>query len=571
MEKWTVYAKRADFNAIAEKFHIDPVVARVIRNRDIIGDDAIEEYLHGGLDLLQDPYGLKGMERAVRIIRGKIDEGKKIRIIGDYDIDGIMSSYILKRGLRGLGADVDIQIPNRITDGYGVSSSMIRTAYEDGVDTILTCDNGIAAGEQVDLAKSLGMTVIVTDHHEVLQVPDADVVIDPKQEGDTYRNKNLCGAAVAWKLILALGGDPDMELLQYAAFATVGDIVDLTGENRIIVKEGIKQLRKTDNLGLRALAEAQNMDISKLSAYHIGFVLGPCLNASGRLDTAMRATDLLESENENLAERHAMELKNLNDSRKAMTAAGFDRAVKIIEENHYDKDKVMVVYIPDIHESIAGIVAGRIREKYGHPVFVLTNGEECVKGSGRSIETYSMFDELVKVKDLLLKFGGHPMAAGLSMEMENVDEFRRRLNENCTLQEEDLATVVRIDVPMPISYVTENLVEELKMLEPFGKANEKPVFAQKHVYFEHPRLFGPKHNLLRCRVRSMSIPGDADPERLGFQAAVEGPAIDAVCFRNAEQLYERILRSPDVSIVYEPQIDEYMGRRRLEIVVTHFQ
>lgn len=571
MERWTVYAKRADFQAIAEKFHIDPVVARVIRNRDIIGDEAIDEYLHGGLELLQDPYGLKGMERAVRILRMKIDEKKKIRIIGDYDIDGIMSSYILKQGLKKLGADVDIQIPNRITDGYGVSMSMIRSAAEEDVDTILTCDNGISAVEPVKLAKKLGMTVIVTDHHEVLQLPDADVIIDPKQEGDTYKNKNLCGAAVAWKLILALGGDPDMHFLQYAAFATVGDIVDLTGENRIIVKEGLKQLRHTDNLGLRALAEAQHMDLNKLSSYHIGFVLGPCLNASGRLDTAMRATDLLEAQTENAAFRLAEDLKSLNDSRKAMTTAGFERAVEIISKNHYDKDKVMVVYLPDLHESIAGIVAGRIREKYGHPAFVLTNGEESVKGSGRSVEAYSMFDELVKVKDLLLKFGGHPMAAGLSLKQENIGEFRRRLNEECTLTPEELMTQIKIDVPMPVCYVTENLVEQLDMLEPFGKANEKPVFAQKHVFFEHPRLFGAKHNMLRCRVRSMTAAGDADPDRLGFQAAVEGPAIDAVCFRNAEKLYERIQESPDVSIVYEPQIDEYMGRRRVEIIVTHFQ
>ncbi len=571
MEKWTVLAKRADFNGIAQKFHIDPVIARVIRNRDIVGDDAIEQYLHGGPECLLDPYGLKGMEKAVRILREKVDSGKKIRIIGDYDIDGIMSSYILKRGLTEMGANVDVKIPNRMTDGYGVNENMIRTAATDGVDTILTCDNGIAAIEPVRLAKSLGMTVIITDHHEVLEIPAADAVVDPKQEDDTYANKAICGAGVAWKLILAMGGDPDYDLMQYAAFATVGDIVDLTGENRIIVREGLKRLRHTDNLGIRALAEAQNLNLSALTAYHIGFVLGPCLNASGRLDTAMHASELLESSNEAMARKNAEELKSLNDSRKSMTEIGVEQAIAAIEENGYASDPVLVVYLPGVHESIAGIIAGRIRERYGHPTFVLTNAEDGVKGSGRSIEEYSMFDELVQVRDLLTKFGGHPMAAGLSLPRENVDEFRRRLNENCTLTEQDLVNKVRIDVPMPISYVTEDLIHQLSLLEPYGKANEKPVFAQRHVYFEHPRLFGAKHNLLKCRIRSMTQPGDSEPDRLGFQAAVEGPAYDAVCFRNAEALYRRILKNPDVSIVYEPQINDYMGRRRVQIVITHFQ
>ncbi len=570
MEKWTVLAKRADFNAIAQKFHIDPVIARLIRNRDIVGDEAIEQYLYGGMERLLDPYGLKGMEKAVRIIRAKIDAGEKIRIIGDYDIDGIMSSYILKRGLSELGALVDIKIPNRLTDGYGINESMIQTAKTDGIDTIITCDNGIAAIEPVRLAKQYGMTVVITDHHEVLEIPDADAVIDPKQEDDTYTNKALCGAAVAWKLILAMGGDRDYDLLQYVAFATIGDIVDLTGENRIIVKEGLKRLRHTDNLGLRALCEVQNVAPSDLNTYHIGFVLGPCLNASGRLDTAMHATELLECRSDAAAKKCAEELKNLNDSRKAMTEVGVEQAIQTIEQNGYKKDPVFVVYLPGVHESIAGIIAGRVKERYGHPTFVLTNAEEGVKGSGRSIEEYSMFEELVKVKDLLTKFGGHPMAAGLSLPKENIDALRQRLNEECTLTEQDLVNKIRIDVPMPISYVDEDLIHQLELLEPYGKANTKPVFAQKHVYFEHPRLFGAKHNLLKCRIRSMTIPGDADPDRLGFQASVEGPAYDAVCFRNAKELYDRIQKSPDVSIVYEPQINDYMGRRRVQIVITHF-
>lgn len=571
MEKWMVLAKRADFNAIAQHFHIDPVIARVIRNRDIVGDEAIEQYLHGGLELLEDPYHLSGMEKAVRILRDKIDEKKKIRIIGDYDIDGIMASYILKRGLTRLGADVDIRIPDRVRDGYGINDDMVREASTDGVNTILTCDNGIAAVHQTDLAHMLGMTMIITDHHEVLEVPGADAVVDPSQPDDVYQNKNLCGAGVAWKLLKAMGADPDNELMPYVAFATVGDIVDLVGENRVIVKEGLKMLRKTDNLGLKALAEVQNVDLEKLSTYHIGFILGPCLNACGRLSTADRAVSLLEASSETMAKKQAEEIKALNDRRKEMTQEGVERAVAEIEKNGYARDRVMVVYVPSVHESVAGIIAGRIREKYGHPTFILTDGAECIKGSGRSIEAYSMFGELTKVRDCLLKYGGHPMAAGLSIAADRVDEFRERINEVCTLTDDDLVQRVRIDVPMPISYVNEELIQEIAMLEPFGKGNERPVFAQKHVYFEHPRLFGAEHNLLKCRVRSMILGGDAEPNRPGFQAMVEGPSFDAVCFKDAEKLYHRILKKPDLSIIYEPQINEYMGRRRVQIVIRRFQ
>ncbi len=567
MEKWMVLAKRADFYAIAQKFNIDPVIARIIRNRDVIGDEAIEAYLHGGTELLHDPYLLKGMEKAVRILRAKVDGKLPIRIIGDYDIDGVMSSYILKRGLGEMGARVDIKIPNRLTDGYGMNVSMIEEAAEDGIDTILTCDNGIAALDAVRRAKELGMTVVVTDHHEVLELPEADAVVDPKQEGDAYPNKNLCGAGVAWKLILAMGGDPNHDLMQYVAFATVGDVVNLTGENRVIVREGLKQLQYTDNAGLIALAKVQEVDLSALQTYHIGYVLGPCLNASGRLDTAMRATELLECSNEIMAKQCAEELKSLNDSRKAMTEIGLEEAIAVIEENGYEKDPVFVIYLPKIHESVAGIIAGRVRERYGHPTFILTNGEGCVKGSGRSIEEYSMFDELVKVKDLLLKFGGHPMAAGLSIRAEDVDELRRRLNEQSMLSEQDLVNKIRIDVPMPISYVTEDLINQIQALEPYGKGNEKPIFAQRYVYFDHPRLFGAKHNLLKCRVRSMKISKETNLPEI----ELESRAFDAVCFKNAEALYQRILQNPAVSIIYEPQINDYMGRRSVQIVITHFQ
>ena len=555
MEKWVVTAKRADFNDIGRRFNIDPVIARCIRNRDIVGDEAIREYLYGDLTYLHDPMLLLNMDKAVRILRKKIADGARIRIIGDYDIDGIMSSYILKRGLTELGANVDVKIPNRVTDGYGINESLIREAYKDGTDTIVTCDNGISAGPQIKVAKELGMTVIVTDHHEVLSVPEAaDAVIDAKQEGDTYPYKEMCGAGVAWKLILAMGGDPGYDLLPYVAFATVGDIVDLTGENRILVKEGIARLHSVDNPGLRALARECRIELSKIDTYHIGFILGPCLNASGRLDTAMRACALLEERDEAEAGRLARELKDLNDSRKAMTEEGVALACDRVEAEGIVNDKVFVIFLPEVHESLAGIVAGRVRERYNHPVFVLTRGEEGVKGSGRSIESYPMFDALVGVSHLLTKFGGHPMAAGLSLPEENIGLLRRELNEQCTLTEEDFVEKVKIDVPMPVSYVTENLIEQLSLLEPFGKANPKPAFAEKGVVCAYPRIFGANKNVVKARILTPS----------------GRPGPDLISFRDAEELKTAIDEKGTLSIVYYPQINDYMGIRTIQIAVTRF-
>lgn len=552
-----MYAKRADFSAMAQKYGIDQVTARIIRNRDLTDPEEIRLYLYGTREDLLDPFLLRDMDRACAILHNKIRNKARIRVMGDYDIDGVMASYILRRGLSELGAHVDIRIPERIRDGYGLNVNMIREAHDDGVDTIVTCDNGIAAHEAVDLARSLGMTVVVTDHHEVLDVPEADVVVDQKQPGDTYPNKNICGAALAWKLILAMGGDPDMELMPYAAFATVGDVVDLTGENRILVREGIKMLRETKSPGLLALAKAQGLDIRTLNSYHIGFVLGPCFNASGRLDTAARAEKLLEAESTEEAEKLASELKALNDSRKAMTDRGVREADEVIMRDHLDRDSVMVIYLPDVHESIAGIIAGRVREKYGHPTFVLTRSHEegNVKGSGRSIEEYSMFDELVKVQNLLLKFGGHPMAAGLSLKEENIDSFRQALNANSTLTENDLMTKIHIDVPMPLSYLSESLISDLKILEPFGKGNEKPVFAEKNVLLTYPSTFGAQNQYLRVKAQSSG----------------GGPSYDAVCFRNADALMERIRKNPYVSIVYDPKINEFRDRRSVELIISHFQ
>ncbi len=569
-EKWMVTAKRADFNAIASRFGIDPVTARLIRNRDIVGDEAIELYLHGTLADLHDPMELPDMDKAVPILKKKIEEGKPIRVVGDYDIDGIMASYILKRGLTELGGKADIRIPDRIRDGYGINDHIVRDAAADGIDTIVTVDNGISAGPQMALARELGMTTIVTDHHEVLEMPEADAVIDCKRPDSTYPYREMCGAAVAWKLVKALGGDPKDDLLEYAAFATIGDIVDLTGENRIIVKEGLKRLRKTKNPGLKALARACRTPIYSVDTYHIGFILGPCLNASGRLNTAMRALALLEETDPTEAAGIAQELKDLNDSRKAMTEIGVKDAVAAVEEEGLAGDKILVIYLPDLHESLAGIVAGRIREKYHHPCFVLTESEDGVKGSGRSTENYPMFDALTEVAHLLTRFGGHAMAAGLTLPRENVDAFRREINALCPLENDDFREKILIDVPMPVSYVSDRLMEELKLLEPYGKGNPKPLFAEKSLFFEHPRIFGASRNVLKARVRSMATSGDAHPERLGFQANVRGIAMDAVYFGDAETFERRIKAKPEVMVAYCPAYNDFNGIRRIQIVISHF-
>ena len=497
MEKWVLAAKRADFQKIGRKYGIDPVIARIIRNRDITEDAEINQYLNGTLDDIPSWKSLKDIDKAVEIISQKIDLGTRMRIIGDYDIDGVTATYILLKGFKRLGANVDTYIPDRIADGYGIHNHLIEKAKEDGVDTIVTCDNGISAADQIAFAKKMGMTVVVTDHHEVpfedteegrkYKLPLADAIINPKQSDCTYPNKNICGAVVAMKLVFALYekyGIPESEKEDYlepAAIATVGDIMDLQGENRILVKEGLLRLPHTKNKGLKALIRAIGLENQKISSYDIGFRLGPCINASGRLDTAMRSLSLLQCEDEEEAAKLANDLKALNDSRKALTEQGTEAAYKLIEGSNLKNDRVMVVFLPDCHESLAGIIAGRIREKYHKPAFVLTRGEKSVKGSGRSTENYSMYEELVKCDSLLLQYGGHPMAAGLSIEEANVEAFRRQLNENCTLTEEDMIPKIVIDVPMPISYINENLIRQLSVLEPFGKGNAKPVFAQKNL------------------------------------------------------------------------------------------
>lgn len=569
MEKWVVMAKKADFQEIGRTFHIDPVVARLIRNRDVEGMENIRSYLYGTLEELPSPWLLKDMKKAVEILGEKIRTGARIRIIGDYDIDGVTATYILLTGLKRLGGSVDTYIPDRIKDGYGLHSQLIEKAAEDRIDTIVTCDNGIAAAAEIEQAKKAGMTVIVTDHHEIPYrdteqgrewiLPQADGVINPKQPECPYPNKNICGAVVAWKLIWALyesfgiSGKEILEFSQAAAVATVGDVMDLQGENRIIVKEGLKRLRHTKNQGFRALIEANGLEGAPVTAYHVGFVLGPCINASGRLDTAARALALLCTEDQDSAAKVAGDLVALNQSRKAMTEEGKDLAIQMIESSSLSEDPVLVVYLPQCHESLAGIIAGRLREKYYKPSFVLTKGENGVKGSGRSIEAYSMYDELVKCSELLEQFGGHPMAAGLSLKEENVEAFRRKLNKLCTLTREELTPKITIDVPMPLSYLSKELTNQLSVLEPFGKGNTKPLFAQKGLRVLNLRILGKNQNVAKMKL--------LDPA---------GVSVDAVYFGQALEFEAYVRQKETLSVTYYPEINVYQGRETLQAVIRNY-
>lgn len=565
-----VAAKRADFKGIGERFGIDQVTARIIRNRDVIGEKAIEKYLHGSRKDFYSPWLLKDMEKAVAILQEKIENRNRIRIIGDYDIDGVMSTYILLESLRGLGCDVDMMIPNRITDGYGINEHLIEQAWQEGRDTIITCDNGIAAVTQIRKAKDLGMTVIVTDHHEVpfedLEggrkeiLPPADAIVNPKQKACSYPFAGLCGAVVAMKVMEALYEKmaPEVDLvdkmLSFAGIATIGDVMDLQDENRILVKEGLQRLHHTTNLGLQELIRVNNLEPENISPYHIGFILGPCLNASGRLDTAKRALQLLLADSREEAAVLAGDLKNLNESRKEMTAQGLEKAIEQVESTSMLEDTVLVVFLPECHESLAGIIAGRLRERYHKPSFVLTRGEEGVKGSGRSIESYSMYEKLCECKEYLTKFGGHPMAAGLSLEEENVERFRRKLNEQSGLTKEDLVEKVTIDVPMPIHYIRKDLVQELSLLEPFGKGNEKPLFAQKNLWVSQMRVFGKNRNVVKMRLTDEN-----------------GYPMDGVYFGNGDEFAEEGRGKRKISIVYYPDINMYQGRESLQVIIRHYQ
>lgn len=569
MEKWVVAAKKADFNQIGQQFHIDPVIARLIRNRDVVGEEKIREYLLGTVEEIPSPWLMKDMEKAVDILERKIQQQAKIRIIGDYDIDGVTSTYILLKGLTRIGANVDTYIPDRVADGYGIHEHLIDRAGEDGIDTIVTCDNGIAATAEIQMAKDKGMTVIVTDHHEIpyreengerqVILPPADAILNPKQYDCPYPNKNLCGAVVAFKYITALYerfGVPEKELEDYyelAAIATVGDVMDLQGENRILVKEGLRRLKETKNPGLQELIRANALEDAKITAYHIGFVLGPCINASGRLDTAARSLQLLNAQTIEEAAKLAGDLTALNQSRKALTEKGKEEAIRLIETTDLKNDRVLVVYLPDCHESLAGIIAGRLREKYHKPAFVLTRGETSAKGSGRSIESYSMYEELVKCADLMVQFGGHPMAAGLSIKEENIEAFRRQLNENCTLTEENLRPKIVIDVPMPVSYITKELVEQISLLEPFGKGNTKPVFAQKGLRVLDSSILGKNKNVVKVKL--------LDPQ---------GVPMEGIYFGEAEEFAGFLKEHDTIAVTYHPEINRFRGKESLQIIIQNY-
>lgn len=566
---WRVYAKRADFKGIAGRYGIDQVIARIIRNRDICGDAAIDMYLNGDINDMHNPESMKDAVLSVDIITQKIKDKCKIRIIGDYDIDGICSIYIIYKGLMAAGADVDYVVPHRINDGYGINEHLIDNAINEGIDTIITCDNGIAAYNQVKYAKENGLTVIVTDHHDVpfdevngvkeYRVPPADAVVNPKQEDCQYPFKLLCGAGVAYKLIsliyerLRLDTKDMEEYREFMAIATVGDIVDLIDENRVVVKYGLKHIAHTVNTGLKALVEECGVDINNISSYHIGFVIGPCLNASGRLDTARKAIELMLCKNTEEAHNMARELITLNTERKQMTEDETAKAIELVEKNDMLKDKVLVIYLPDCHESIAGIIAGRIKERYYRPTFVITNAEEGAKGSGRSIEGYNMYEEINKCKNVLTKYGGHPMAAGLSLETADIDVFRKMLNDNDTLDDSDLIPKTWIDVPMPVGYASMGLVGQLKLLEPFGKGNEKPVFADRDLYVKTASIIGKNRNVLKMQLETK-----------------EGYIVQAVQFGISDK--DPVPKAGSrILIVYYPDINVYNGVSSLQIIIKEWK
>lgn len=570
MKKWFVSAKKADFTEIGKKFNITPMTARIIRNRDVVGDEQIRRYLQGTVKDLYSPWKLFGMKEGIELLQKSIAVGEKIRIIGDYDIDGVCATYILLTGLKRVGANVDTDIPDRIKDGYGINEHLIDRANAAGINLIITCDNGIAAATQIAYAKSLGMKVIVTDHHEVPfeeteagrveKLPSADVIINPKQEQCSYPWKGICGGVVAWKLIAALyescgvAKEEAYRLLEFAAIATVGDIMELQEENRIIVKEGLKRIHHTKNIGLKSLIEVNGLERDSISVYHIGFVIGPCINAGGRLDTAKRALELFASEDKEAADRLAGDLKALNDSRKELTKEGVEEAVRQVLETGRRSERVLVVYLPDCHESIAGIIAGKVKERFYRPTIVLTDAEDGIKGSARSIPGYNMFEELSKVSELFTKFGGHPMAAGMSLPKENLPKLRKQLNANCTLTAEDLIERLSIDIAMPIQYISEEFINELKVLEPFGNGNSKPLFAERDFHVLRSQILGKNKNTVKV---------------YGVNAA--GWHMEGLYFGNPEELLELLRKKDTISITYYPAVNEFRGQKTLQIMIQDFQ
>jgi len=588
MSKWILHRKAADYATLSSRLKVDPVIVRLMVNRGLSTYEEMEEYLHPTLSNLPDPHLFTDMDEACELLMEAIDEGTKIRVVGDYDVDGIMSTYILTTALREAGADVDYAVPHRMVDGYGINPEMVQTAFDEGIRFIITCDNGIAAAPAIDLAKELGMTFVVTDHHEVpfelgadgvtkiQQLPQADAVVDPKRDDCNYPFKGICGAQVAWKLVdvlyefLGIEKEKADAFLQFASIATVCDVMELKGENRATVYHGIKAIESTDNVGLNALLARNELKGKPLSCYHLGFIIGPCLNASGRLDTAGRAIELLLETDSAKALAMANELVELNGQRKTMTQTGIDRAKEQIESSDLKNDRVLVIYIPELHESLAGIVAGRIRETYNKPVLVITDAEDGAKGSGRSIPAYNMFEELTAVKDIFTKFGGHPMAAGVSLPKERIDELRIRLNENCKLTPEDMQEIIQIDCDMPLSYITENLVESIDLLAPFGTGNTKPLFALKNVPVTKAAYIGKEGQYLRLTVQN---------EKGGSMAAMlfrgapefESLAIEKYGEYSWQELFSGNGKPLNMDIVYEPSINEFRGNRSIQILIDNFK
>lgn len=585
MENWFIKNKKADFECIKKECGISEVLARCLVNRGIEDPKDIEVFLHPSLDNLYNPLLLKDMEKACDILQEKILAEKKIRIVGDYDVDGVVSTYILFRTLKMLGARVDYEIPDRINDGYGINIRIVDEAKNQQIDTLLTCDNGIVATDQVRKAKEYGMTVIITDHHSLLEaedktvlIPEADAVINPKRPDCPYPFKGLCGAAVAYKLAVALLGRYDLpdkgeyekELLSYTAIATVCDVMELVDENRIIVKHGLNLLHNTANIGLLALMEACHINKEKLSAFHLGFIIGPCLNASGRLDTAKKGLELLLADSRDKAIELAAELRSLNEARKSMTEKYVEKAVALIEESGMLRDTVLVIYMPDCHESIAGIIAGRLRERYHRPAIVLTDSTDCVKGSGRSIDEYNMIEELSKHRELFIKLGGHPMAAGLSILPENIDLLRKTLNESSALTEDMLIPRVTIDILLPLGYLSEELVKELSLLEPFGNGNSKPLFAEKDLEIKSLLVIGHNANGIRMRVKNRY-----------------GREMDALYFGDIDRFFryigdtygqDEVLRLKTgrgtkikLTVAYYPNINEYNGHKSIQLMIQNYR
>ena len=582
MVRYNIYNKGSNelFDEIATKYNIDKAVARIIVNRDVELKD-IDEYLNPDINKLNDPYLLMDVTKAADIAGNAIDEGKKIRIIGDYDVDGVMATYVLLKGLRNLGANADYQIPHRVEDGYGLNANIINHAIEDKVNLIITCDNGVSAIDEIQLAIDNGIDVIITDHHELMfeendgkrreVLPNANAIVNPKRQGDKYPFKKLCGAAVAWKFLSVLYDKQDMDsnlimsFIEEVAFATIGDVMELVGENRIIVRFGLDSMAHTKNIGLRHLIEDRIGKDKAIVPYHIGFVLGPCINASGRLDSASKSLELLLAEDDNTASNLTRELVNLNEERKLQTLEGTNKAIKLVDENYQD-DKILVVYIPEIHESVAGIVAGRIREKYSKPTIILCDGESCVKGSGRSIESYNMYEGLHSCKELFLKFGGHPMAAGMSLPLENVDKLRNRLNKDCTLTPEELVDNKTIDMTLNLDYITCEIVEQLDRLEPFGNGNPKPVFAHKNAPLRSIRRIGSDSQFFKMEFQS----GSGVVTCLYFQDAneLEEKIIDAFGKEQLNRAYNRQSNDISLTIMFYPQINEYNNCRSVQLVLS---